>query len=523
MNFAKIFSAQTSALAAHIVTVEVDLIKKTLHGFTIVGLPDKAVEEARDRVSAAIKNTGFKSPKQRQIKVVIALAPADIKKEGTAFDVAISLGYLLAHQEISFDPSSKLFLGELALDGTIRPINGILPLVHLAAERGFTEVFVPQQNAEEAALIGSITVYGCGHLQDVIGHINTKKIVQDEHTSFSVDQCTTLTEQPQTIVETSFPKTHVDIEDIRGQESAKRGLLIAAAGGHNIALYGPPGTGKTMLAKAFRGLLPALSFEDQLTVTSIHSIAGNLKESIISHPPFRAPHHTSSYVSIAGGGTYPKPGEITLAHHGILFLDEFPEFDRRVIEALREPLEERVISISRAKGSAQFPARFILIAAMNPCPCGNFGTQGKECHCSPLHLDRYRRKLSGPIIDRIDLWVEVAQIDYEKLSADSNGKDLTSTLRTQIASARALQHARFEHLPITLNSEMDAKTLTVFAPLTDDVRIILNQSAEKLNLSARAYHRIIKLARTIADLEKSERIQKEHLLEALQYRPKNNY
>jgi len=316
----------------------------------------------------------------------------------------------------------------------------------------------------------------------------------------------------------------IDFSEIKGQETAKRGLEIAAAGGHNIAMYGPPGTGKTMLAKAFSHILPALSFEEILEITSIHSIAGVLKKDIIAKSPVRAPHHTASYVSIVGGGTIPKPGEITLAHRGVLFLDEFPEFDRKVIETLREPLEESEISISRSRGSVTFPANFILIAAMNPCPCGNFGSKTKECICKPQDLLRYQRKISGPIIDRIDMWVEVSQINYEKLTESSGEKKETSEIKQRVVEARNIQKERFQKVKrnIKTNSEMGAKDINSIVLLENGAKEILNTSAKKLDLSARAYHRVIKLARTIADLDKSETIQTPHILEALQYRLKRN-
>ena len=350
MSFSKVHSAQTSLLKAHIIDIEVDL-SKGLHAFSIVGLPDKAVEESRDRICAAIKNSGFKSPKSKNEKVTISLAPADIKKEGPAFDLGMAIGYLLAAEEILFDPSNTLFLGELALDGKLRAVTGTLPLIRKAKEVGYHTAFVPKQNAKEAALISGITIFGVEQLSDVVAHINTKQ-----------NQTLLL---PEIETEYVIPEAQfdIDIKDIRGQETAKRGLEIAAAGGHNVALYGPPGTGKTMLAKAFTSLLPHLSFEDTLEVTGIHSIAGILSEPLIVRPPFRSPHHTASYVAIVGGGANPRPGEATLAHKGVLFLDEFPEFERRVIDSLRQPLEDRMISVSRAKGTAQFPANFILVAA----------------------------------------------------------------------------------------------------------------------------------------------------------------
>ncbi|MDD4803744.1 MAG: YifB family Mg chelatase-like AAA ATPase [Candidatus Pacebacteria bacterium] len=533
MSFAKTYSAQTVGLGAKIIDVEIDL-SKGLNAFTIVGLPDKGVEESKDRVSASIKNSGYDSPKSKNQKVVVSLAPADIKKEGPAFDVAISLAYLLASQDIKFDPKEKLFLGELSLDGKLRKINGVLPIVAEAKSKGFKEVFLPKENANEAALISNIDIYGAENLKEIINHLNTR-IINTKSSSFREEDFQNKSDIKNIIKKLQIqPKTEIILEDeeiekdfseIKGQETAKRGLEIAAAGKHNIAMYGPPGTGKTMLAKAFSYILPPLSFDEILEITSIHSVAGTLRKDIISKPPVRSPHHTSSYVSLVGGGSVPKPGEVTLAHGGVLFLDEFPEFDKKVIEALREPLEEGEISISRAKGTQNFPANFILIAAMNPCPCGNFGSKNKECICKPTDLLRYQRKISGPIVDRIDMWVEVSQINYDKLGEKENSKKENPDIKNRIIKARDIQKKRFEDTKgkIKTNSEMGAKDINKLSNLEDKAKEILNSSAKKLNLSARAYHRVIKLARTIADLENSENINTDHILEALQYRPKQNY
>lgn len=517
MSFAKVYSAQVSLLKAQIVHIEVDL-SKGLYAFSVVGLPDKAVEESRDRVSAAIKNSGFKSPKQKNQKIVIALAPADLKKEGPVFDLGMALAYLLASEEIKFNPSGKIFLGELSLDGEVRKISGVLTIVEEAKRRGFEEIYLPKENAREAALINDIKIFGIKNIQEVIAHLNKKRAIGDEEGRIKIE----LEPEPATKIENREEECEIDFCEIKGQEMAKRGLEIAAAGGHNIAMYGPPGTGKTMLAKAFSHTLPPLSFDEVLEITAIHSIARTLQGDLVSNPPMRSPHHTASYVSMVGGGAVPKPGEVTLAHRGVLFLDEFAEFDRRVIETLRQPLEEREINISRAKGSFSFPANFILIAAMNPCPCGNFGTKGKECVCAPINLVKYQRKISGPIIDRIDMWLEVSKVDHQKLSDNKSDGDTTKQIKKRVIAAREIQKKRFadSRRGIKTNSEMNTRDLGKLINLKKEVKDILNTSAEKLDLSARAYHRIIKLARTIADLVGSDEVETNHILEALQYRPK---
>lgn len=504
MPVSKVTSAQSNLLSVYKVEVETDL-SRGLYAFSIVGLPDKAVEEARDRVGAAIKNSGYTSPKQKNQKIVISLAPASEKKEGAAFDLPIALSYLLSAEEINFDPKRKIFLGELSLDGTLRAIRGVLPVARFAKEEGFKELFVPKENAEEAALIEDLDVYGVENLKEIIAHLTGEKL---------------LPKQPHTKLKKGSPKIGVDFADVRGQERAKRGLLIAAAGGHNVAMYGPPGTGKTMLAKAFASILPELSFEETLEATSIHSVAGILSE-FVTEPPFRAPHHTSSYVSLVGGGATPKPGEVTLAHRGVLFMDEFPEFERRVIESLRQPLEDKVISVARAKGTARFPADVILIAAMNPCPCGNFGFKGKSCICTPSALQRYRRKMSGPIVDRIDIWLEVDRILPQDLSYGKDGEG-SHVYRKKVFDARNIQRQRFEKLnsKSVKNADLSARDIVSMISVGDEAKQTLNIAAERLGFSPRVYHRMLKVARTIADLDGSDEITRNHILEAVEYRPK---
>ena len=520
MSFSRIYSAQTHLLKGKVVTIEVDITKGTLHAFTLVGLPDKAVDESKDRMSSALKNSGFNSPKNQNQKIVISLSPADLKKEGPYFDLGIALAYLLSAGEIDFDPEGKIFLGELSLNGELQNIKGALPLAEEAKKRGFKEIFLPIGNAGEAALVSGIKIFGARNLREVIDHLSTPR--RDKKGNLLETEKSKIAQTPETKIIFENKKHAIDFSDIRGQEGAKRGLEIAAAGGHNIAMSGSPGTGKTMLARVFSHILPELSKEDILEITGIHSVVGLLDGALVTESPFRAPHHTASYVSMIGGGVNPKPGEVTLAHKGVLFLDEFPEFEKKVLESLRQPLEDNIVSISRARGSAIFPSNFILVAAMNPCPCGNRGDKKKSCICKPMDLDRYNRKLSGPILDRIDIWVNVSSVDYDKLASDGVEGDRTQTIKERVARARNIQIKRFKNATrnITTNSEMNVKELNTFAPLSSEVRDILHSSAERLQLSARAYHRVIKLARTIADLESSEHITTPHILEALQYRPR---
>lgn len=500
MSIARVYTAQPHVLSGTIVTVEVDLARG-LHSFSIVGLAGKAVEEARDRVSSAIKHSGFTSPKSQNQKITISLSPADLKKEGPLFDLPIALAYLEASKAIP--PSGKIiFIGELGLDGTLRPIKGVLNIVKSAVTLGYKEIVVPQENAQEAALVAEAIIYPARSLTEVIRHLDKN---HEEHQEIEP--------QPLTEIAQDWGVGKIGLEDIKGQESAKRALTIAAAGRHNVLLVGPPGTGKTMLARAFQNLLPPLSRDELLEVIAIHSLCERIND-ITTTPPFRAPHHTASHTALVGGGTNPKPGEVTLAHNGVLFMDEFPEFERRSLDALRQPLEDRVVSISRIQGTALFPANFVLIAAMNPYRGREDGTK----NFTQAMQQTYQGKVSGPILDRIDLWVEVSHVDYETLNTMRTTESETSLAQEAIKQARQEQKLRFAERGIKTNGEMTSRDLDDCIKLDTAVTNLLQQSATKLNLSPRSYHRLIKVARTIADLDNSPEITTSHVLEALQYR-----
>ena len=496
-----VYSIQNIGLTAHIIKIETD-ISPGLHNFSIIGLADKAVDESKDRVNSAIKYINKKAPKQQNQKIVVSLAPGNLKKAGTLFDVPIAIGYLLANQEIKANLNGKIFVGELSLKGEITRVSGIMPIIQHAKENNIKEIFIPYENIKEASFIDGITIYGCKDLEEIINHITDKKYIKKI--------------ELKKIVAHDLSKKTIRLEDIKGQEIAKRALIISAAGGHNIAFYGPPGTGKTLLANSMLSILPRLTSNEIMQVATISSISNGTQTRISDIPPIRSPHHTSSYVSIIGGGQQIFPGEISLAHKGILFLDEFPEFDRRVIESLREPLEEKTVTIGRASGTLKFPADCLLIIAFNTCPCGNTGTN-KACICTQSSKNAYRRKLTGPIIDRIDIWIPVNQIPYKKLEEKDRKTLETENAINLIKRARDIQKERYEKETLQLNSALNVKNINKYIHLDEKVQKILRDSATQLGISPRSYHKIIKCAQTIADLEGTE-IQTKHILEAIQYK-----
>ncbi len=505
-----LFSAQVIGLDAKIISVEVDL-SPGLHIFSIVGLADKEVQESRERIGVAIRNLGARPPHRKSERVIINLAPADIKKEGPAFDLPIALGYLLASSQAKFDPRGKLFIGELGLDGALKPVAGVLPMAISARLAGFKNIYVPRGNGGEAALIEGIVVKEASSLQSLLDDLEGKSAIPP-----------VVKEESEASNGPNQAARDFDFALVRGQEQAKRALEIAAAGGHNILMQGPPGTGKTVLARALGTILPEMTRDEIIEVTKIYSIAGALRsqKAVIRTRPFRSPHHTASAIAITGGGSLIRPGEVTLAHRGVLFLDELPEFQNHVLEALRQPLEERTITVARASGSVSFPADFILVAAMNPCPCGNFSNPNAVCLCTPGTIAKYRRKISGPLLDRIDLHIEVGNVDVSKLEEKAPDYSESEEMRRRVRQARLHQQRRFAGGSITTNSAMSLLDLKAHCRLDDATKDVLRQAYDSFKMSVRSYYRVIKLGRTVADLGGSEEINKDHVLEALQYRPR---